>query len=64
MATREQLVLRNGGGELSPQTKWPGREGDYSPPFSAEIKNMRSYTSTPYSLMSWCSITHRKISSI
>jgi hypothetical protein len=30
-----------------PRVKWPGREVDYSPPFSAEVKNAWSYTSTP-----------------
>jgi hypothetical protein len=27
--------------------KHPGREADHSPPFSADVKNVRSYTSTP-----------------
>jgi hypothetical protein len=25
-------------GPLSPEIKWPGREADHSPPFSAEVK--------------------------
>jgi hypothetical protein len=37
----------------------PGREPDYSPPPSAEIKNAGSYTSTPqYVFMAWCSVKH------
>ena len=33
--------------------KWPGREADHSPPFSAEVMNYWSYTSTsPYAFMS------------
>jgi hypothetical protein len=31
----------------SPGVKWPGREADHSPPFSAEVKNMWCHTSTP-----------------
>jgi hypothetical protein len=35
--------------------KAPGREADHSPPSSAEIKNIWSYTSTrPYALVAWC----------
>jgi hypothetical protein len=32
---------------LSLGVKWPGREADHSPPSSAEVKNVWSYTSTP-----------------
>jgi hypothetical protein len=32
---------------LSPGIKWPGNEADLSPPFSADVKNEWSYTSTP-----------------
>jgi hypothetical protein len=32
---------------LSPRVKQPGREGDHSPPTSAEIKKTWLYTSTP-----------------
>jgi hypothetical protein len=35
--------------------KRPGREADHSPPSSAEVKNMRIYTSAPQrALMTWC----------
>jgi hypothetical protein len=34
-------------GVLSLGVKQPGREGDHSPPSSAEEKNACSYTSTP-----------------
>jgi hypothetical protein len=34
-------------GALSLQVKRPGREADYSPPSSPEVKNEWSYTSTP-----------------
>jgi hypothetical protein len=37
-------------GALSPGVKRPGREPDYSPPSSAEVKNLRTYTSTPIRL--------------
>jgi hypothetical protein len=30
-----------------PGVKRPGREADHSPPYSAEVKNVWSYTSTP-----------------
>jgi hypothetical protein len=37
-----------------------GREADHSPPSSAEVKNMWSYTSTTSSaFMAWCLIKHR-----
>jgi hypothetical protein len=32
---------------LPPGIKWLGHEDDHSPPFSAEIKNARSYTFPP-----------------
>jgi hypothetical protein len=34
-------------GAVSPGIKRPGREADYPPPTSVEVKNMRIYTSTP-----------------
>jgi len=34
-------------GALTPWTKRPGHEADYSPPSSAEVKNAWNYTSTP-----------------
>jgi hypothetical protein len=34
-------------GTLSLRVKRPGRETDHTPPFSAEVKNAWSYTSTP-----------------
>jgi hypothetical protein len=38
----------------------PGHEPEHSPPFSAEIKNAWSYTSTPqYVFMAWCLVKHR-----
>jgi len=37
--------------------KRPAREADHSSPSSAEVKNGRSYTSTPqYTSMAWCSV--------
>jgi hypothetical protein len=37
--------------------KRPGREADHSPPTSAEVKNVWSYTSTlQYAHMAWCSV--------
>jgi hypothetical protein len=42
------------------RVKRPGREADYSPPTSAEVKNAWSYTSTPqYVFMAWCLVKHR-----
>jgi hypothetical protein len=36
-----------------------GHEADISPPFSAEVKNAWTYTSTPpYPFMAWCLIKH------
>jgi hypothetical protein len=47
-------------GALSLGVKRPGREADNSPPFSAEVKNAWSYTSTPqYVFMTWCLVKHR-----
>jgi hypothetical protein len=47
-------------GALSLGVKRPGREADHSPPFSAEVKNEWSYTSTPqYVLTAWCLVKHR-----
>jgi hypothetical protein len=37
-----------------PWVKRPGRHDDHSPPFSAEVKNEWSFTSTPpYTFMAW-----------
>jgi hypothetical protein len=38
---------------LSLGVKRPGREGDHSPPSTAEVKKEWSYTSTPPSIPSW-----------
>jgi hypothetical protein len=47
-------------GALSLHVKRPGREADYSPPSSAEVKNAWSYTSIPhYVFMSSCLVKHR-----
>jgi hypothetical protein len=36
-----------------------GYEADHLPPFSAEVKNLWRYTSTPpYALIAWCLIKH------
>jgi hypothetical protein len=44
-------------GALSPGVKLQGREADHSPPASAEVKKMWSYTSTPpYAFMAYCLI--------
>jgi hypothetical protein len=43
--------------DLSLEAKRPGHEADHSPPSSAEVKNVRSYTFTPqYPFMAWCSV--------
>jgi hypothetical protein len=40
--------------------KRPGREADHSPPSSAKVKNVWSYTSIPPLLfMEWCLVNHR-----
>jgi hypothetical protein len=47
-------------GALSLGVKRPGREADYSPPSTAEVKNAWSYTSTPqYVFMAWCLVKQR-----
>jgi hypothetical protein len=47
-------------GALSPGVRLSGREADYSPPPSAEVKNAWHYTSTPqYVFMAWYSFQHR-----
>jgi hypothetical protein len=49
-----------GTGGSFPGVKRPGREADHSPPYSAEVKNTRSYTSTPqYAFMARWLIKHR-----
>jgi hypothetical protein len=41
------------------RVKQPGFEADQSPPSSAEVKNVSSYTSTPqYVFMEWCLVKH------
>jgi len=40
-------LLSEGYEGLCPGVKRQGREADHSPPFSAEVKNARSYTSAP-----------------
>jgi hypothetical protein len=40
--------------------KQPGHEANYSPPSSAEVKNMWSYISTlPYVFKVWCLVKQR-----
>jgi len=40
--------------------KQPGRVFGNSPPSSAEVKNLCSYTSSPnYAFMAWCLVKHR-----
>jgi hypothetical protein len=47
-------------GALFLEVKQPGCEADHSPPFSAEVKNTWSYTSTPqYVFMAWCLVKLR-----
>jgi len=50
-------------GNLSQEVKWLEHDTDYSPPTSAEIKNMWSYTAIPpfpaYITKVWCLIKHR-----
>jgi hypothetical protein len=42
---------------LTPEVKWQGHEANCSPPSSAEVRNVWSYTSTPqYIFMAWCLI--------
>jgi hypothetical protein len=46
-------------GALTPEVKRLGRDADHSPPSTAEVKNMWSYTSTPqYVFMAWWSVKH------
>jgi len=40
-------IQRVQGAPPTPGVKQPGREADHSPPSSAEVKNVWSYTSTP-----------------
>jgi len=41
------------------RAEWPLRKPDHSPPYSAEVLNEWSYSSTvAYVLMSWCLIKH------
>jgi hypothetical protein len=43
-------------GALSPKIKRLGREADYSPSSSAEVKNGGAIPPLPYVFMSWCLI--------
>jgi len=44
----------------SPEVQRPGREAEYSPQTSAEVKNIWGYTSIPpYVFMAWCLFKHR-----
>jgi hypothetical protein len=47
-----------GTGALTPGVKRPGREDDYSPPSSAEVKNTWSYTSTLHGVVYQTSCAH------
>jgi hypothetical protein len=63
-------VFRKALGSIQPPIHWVPRalslgvkrpvcEADHSPPTSAEVKNARSYTSTPqYVFMAWCLVKH------
>jgi hypothetical protein len=45
-------------GDISPELKRPGREAGHSPPTSAEVKKMWTYTSTPpYVFMARCLVS-------
>jgi len=44
---------------LSLGVKWPRHEADHSPPSSAKVKNVSSYTSTTTFIFVWCLIKHR-----
>jgi hypothetical protein len=46
-ATASSLVTNEKRGTLFPEEKRLGREADYSPPSSAEVKNAWRHTSTP-----------------
>jgi hypothetical protein len=49
-----------GTGDSFPGVKWPGREAHHSPPSSAEVKNVWSYTFTPqYVFIAWCLVKYR-----
>jgi hypothetical protein len=51
-----KLALGPGGGG----GKQPGHEAEYTPPSSAEVKNVWSYISTsPHIFMVWCLVTHK-----
>jgi hypothetical protein len=42
-----QSPIQWGPSAVTPGVNRPGREDDHSPPSSAELKNERSYTSSP-----------------
>ena len=54
------------GGFFSPGLKQPGRDVNYSPPSSADVKNDRNYaSSSPFARMAWTGdVVTRKIKSI
>jgi hypothetical protein len=59
-ASRTALVPTQPPMQWVPGVKRPGREGNYSSPSSAEVKNAWSYTSTPpYTFMVWCLVKLR-----
>jgi hypothetical protein len=48
-----------GAGDSFPGVKRPGREPDHSPPSSAEVRNVWSYTSTPQVRIHGVELRHR-----
>jgi hypothetical protein len=51
--------MQRGPGDLFAGVKWSGREANYSPPSSAEVRNMWSYTTiSTYVFMAWCLVKH------
>jgi hypothetical protein len=54
-------LLTIGHGGVSPGVKWLWREAGHSTPYSVEVKNAWSYTSTPpHIFMAWCLVKHRE----
>jgi hypothetical protein len=45
--SRSALVLAQSPIQWAPEMKWSGREGDHSPPSSAEVKNSELYLLSP-----------------
>jgi hypothetical protein len=51
-----------GTGGTFPGLKLPGHEGEYSPPPSAKVKDLGSYTSIPpYGFMTWCLVKQHRV---